>query len=292
MSFQIITDTPANIPLSFAKEENITVIPFPYYLNGKEFLTVDFESLALGEYYQKIRDGEKVTTSQITPETYKEVFENFLKDGKDIIYISLSSGVSGAYNSALIAKGELLETYKNAKIEIIDSLGASLGEGLLVYKAADLRKQGYTTEKAAEMLEKGKRYIYQVFTVGDLKYLKQTGRISGAKAIAGTILNIKPILKGDKDGKIVESLKVRGRAKAVETLAERYFKLVKNPEKQIVGISHCDCQKEAEQLKKVIMAKLPPKQIVTVMHEPATGSHIGPDSLALYFEGERNVRFC
>ncbi len=292
MSFEIITDTPANIPLSFAKQENITVIPFPYYLNGDEHQTIDFESFASSEYYQKIRDGEKVTTSQVAPQRYKEVFESFLKQNKDIIYISLSSGVSGSYQSSLIAKEELLDSYPNAKIEIIDSLGASLGEGLLVYKAADLRAQGYDIKKAAETLEKSKRYIYQVFTVGDLKYLKQTGRISGAKAIAGTILNIKPILKGDKDGKIVESLKVRGRKKAIYTLAEKYFELVKKPEEQIVGISHCDCEEDAKLLEELIKAEMPPKQIVTVMHEPATGSHIGPDSLALYFEGERNVRFC
>ncbi len=292
MSFEIITDTPANIPLSFAEKENITVIPFPYYLNGEEHQTIDFESFAASEYYQKIRDGEKVTTSQVAPQRYKEIFEKFLKENKDIIYICLSSGVSGSYQSALMAKEELSETYKDAKIEIIDSIGASLGEGLLVYKAADFRAQGYDCQKAAEMLEKSKRYIYQVFTVGDLKYLKQTGRISNVKAIAGTILNIKPILKGDKDGKIVEFIKVRGRKKAIYTLAEKYRELVKNPEEQIVGISHCDCEEDAKLLEELITAKMPPKQIVKVMHEPATGSHIGPDSLALYFEGERNVRFC
>ncbi len=292
MSFAIITDSPANVPMSFVKKEDITVIPFSYYLGEKEYLTTDFEAFASSEYYQKIRDGEKVTTSQVPPQKYKEIFEKFILEKKDIIYICLSSGVSGSYQSSLIAKEELLSVYTDANIEIIDSLGASLGEGLLVYKAAALRADGLNVKEAAQTLEKAKRYIYQVFTVGDLKYLKQTGRISGAKAIAGTILNIKPILKGNKDGKIVEALKVRGRKKAIETLAQRYFELVRNPEEQIIGISHCDCEEEAKLLESLIKAELPPKEIVMVMHEPATGSHIGPDSLAIYFEGDRNVRFC
>ncbi len=290
MAFVIITDTPANIDTQVAKENNIMVIPFSYYIDGKEYTCSDTDTFNAKEYYDSIRNGMKVTTSQINPQQYVDYMEPILKEGNDILFIGLSSGISGSYESACIAKAQLRGEYPERSIQFIDSLGAGLGEGLLALRAAKCRDNGMDLDETKARIVKFRNRMYQVFIVDDLMHLRRTGRLSNSSAMIGTVLNIKPLLKGNEKGQIVAFGKVRGRRQAIKALAEKYATLVNNPQAQLVGISHADCEEDALQLKELLERKCAPKEIMIVKHEPVTGSHIGPGSLALFFEGDDEVR--
>lgn len=290
MSFQIITDSAANLPQDIVLENDITVIPFTYSMNGSETEAVPQADEEIGEYYNKIVNGAKVTTSQITPGRYTDCFTKFLSQGKDLLYIGLSSGVSGAYNASCVAIRDLREKFPDRHIFSVDSLGASLGEGILALKAIDLRREGKSIADVFAFLNEYRRRIMQIFTVDNLKYLVTSGRISHVTALAGTVLNIKPILKGSPEGTIVQTAKVRGRKQAIDALFEKYKNYAVKPETSTVCISHANCLEDAKKLIEKICAFKKPHRLITVMHDPTTGSHIGPGSLALYFEGDENVR--
>lgn len=289
-NFAILTDSSSNLTAKQLRDNDITAIPFPYFLKGKECGCDTLETFDDMAFYAALKNGEKVTTSQINPQTYTNYMRPLLESGKDILFVGLSSGVSGAFDSAVMAKEQLAEEFPQCKIELVDSLGASLGEGLMVLRAAELRAEGKTISETAEEVRIHIEKMYQVFTVDDLMFLKRTGRLSNISAAAGTVLGIKPLLKGNEEGKIVAFGKVRGKAKVIAALAEKYGTLVKEPEKQTVGISYCDCKEDATALAELINRTNPPKKLIVVKHEPATGSHLGPGALALYFEGEKGIR--
>ena len=288
--FAILTDSASNLTAKQLRDNDITAIPFPYFLRGKECGCDTLEIFDDMAFYAALKNGEKVTTSQINPQTYTNYMRPLLEAGNDILFIGLSSGISGSFASATIAKEQLSEEFPERKIELVDSLGASLGEGLIVLKAAELRSEGKTLGDTAEEIRIHIEKMYQVFTVDDLMFLKRTGRLSNISAALGTVLGIKPMLKGNEEGKIVAFGKIRGRAKVIAALAEKYDALVKEPEKQTVGISYCDCKEDAKALAELINKTNPPKKLIVLKHEPATGSHLGPGALALYFEGEKGVR--
>ena len=288
--FAILTDSASNLTAIQLRDNDITAIPFPYFLRGKECGCDTLEIFDDMAFYAALKNGEKVTTSQINPQTYTNYMRPLLEAGNDILFIGLSSGISGSFASAAIAKEQLSEEFPERKIELVDSLGASLGEGLIVLKAAELRSEGKTLGDTAEEIRIHIEKMYQVFTVDDLMFLKRTGRLSNISAALGTVLGIKPMLKGNEEGKIVAFGKIRGRAKVIAALAEKYDALVKEPEKQTVGISYCDCKEDAKALAELINKTNPPKKLIVLKHEPATGSHLGPGALALYFEGEKGVR--
>lgn len=289
MSFKIITDTSANLPIEYAQEHGITIIPFSFYIDGEENTCIDAERFDGAAYYAMLRDGKVVTTSQITPARYIEYMSPVLEAGEDVLFICLSSGVSGAYSSSQLAARELMEKYPGRKVITIDSRGASMGEGLLTYYAVDDRAKNMSIEETAAHLLETVPKMNQLFTVDDLKYLKRSGRISGATAAIGSVLNIKPLLTGNKEGKIVSFAKVRSRKKSVRELARLYTERVVDASEQVIAISHADCKDEADELIKLICAEKPPKEIVTVCHEPATGSHVGPGMLAVYFLGNERI---
>lgn len=289
-NFAILTDSASNLTAKQLCDNDITAIPFPYFLKGKECGCEMLETFDDMSFYAALKNGEKVTTSQINPQTYVEFMRPILEKGKDILFIGLSSGISGAFHSALIAGEQLNEEFPERKIELVDSLGAGLGEGLTVLKAAELRAEGKDLGETAEEIRIHIEKMYQVFTVDDLMFLKRTGRLSNLSAAIGIMLGIKPLLKGNEEGKIVAFGKVRGRAKVIAALAEKYGTLVKNPETQTVGISYADCKEDAQALAELINKNRPPKKLIIVKHEPATGSHLGPGALALFFEGEKGVR--
>ena len=291
MSFTILTDTSANLPTSVLEKDSVGVIPFSYYIGEKEFSCLNTEGFDAKKFYKAMRLGAEITTSQINLYHYTDFFESYLKQDLDILYISMSSGISGSYNSACMAADELRPKYPDREIRLVDTLGASLGEGLFVLKAVAYRDQGYTLARTHHCIEKEKKRMYQVFTVDDLMYLKKTGRVKGSAAIIGNMLQVKPLLMGNENGEIVNYAKVIGRKKAIDCLAQRYNMLVKDPQEQIVGIAHADCEKDAQYLAERLNQKKPPKEILTVMYEPVTGSHVGPGTLALFFMGDSRVRF-
>lgn len=289
-NFAIITDSTANLTAKLIKENDVLQISFPYFLKGKECSCTELEAFDDKRYYSDIKNGAKVTTSQINPQKYIDLMRPLLREEKDILFIGLSSGVSGSFASAVMARDQLTEEFPERTIELIDSLGAGLGEGLLVLQAAKYRADGIALKETAEKILSVRDRLYQVFIVDDLMHLKRTGRLSNAGAVIGTVLGIKPLLKGSAEGKIVAFGKIRGRQKSINALAEKYFTLAQNAEKQTVGITYADCKEDAEYLAKLIRKKLPPKEILILKHEPVTGSHIGPGALALFFEGDTEVR--
>ncbi len=291
MSYAIVTDSTANLSAKQLEENNVIAIPFPYFLNNQEYKYQDLESFDAKQYYDAIRSGAKVTTSQINPQGYIDIMQSILESGEDILFIGIASGISGAYASAEMARKQLLEDFPERRIELIDSKGAGLGEGLLVLKAAKCRLNGMELQETAERMRLVRERIYQVFIVDDLAHLRRTGRLSNVSAIVGSVLGIKPLLKGNENGKIVAFEKIRGRKKAIKALAEKYFILAQNPTHQTIGISHADCEEDAKYLASLLQEKLAPKEIILAKHEPATGSHIGPGALALFFEGDNDVRY-
>lgn len=291
MSYAIVTDSTANLSAKQLEENNVIAIPFPYFLNNQEYKYQDLESFDAKQYYDAIRSGAKVTTSQINPQGYIDIMQSILESGEDILFIGIASGISGAYASAEMARKQLLEDFPERRIELIDSKGAGLGEGLLVLKAAKCRLNGMELQETAERMRLVRERIYQVFIVDDLAHLRRTGRLSNVSAIVGSVLGIKPLLKGNENGKIVAFEKIRGRKKAIKALAEKYFTLAQNPTHQTIGISHADCEEDAKYLASLLQEKLAPKEIILAKHEPATGSHIGPSALALFFEGDNDVRY-
>jgi len=290
MSFKIVTDTASNITTKASKHYDITVIPLTFIMDGQEFQLTDTEDFDYDAYYEGLQEGKKVNTSQVTPQQYMDVFEPMLKDGNDILFVALSSGVSGTYNSAKFAAEELMEEYPERKIRVVDSLGASLGEGLLAVEAAECRDKGMSVDETADYLDFEKYKMAQIFAVDDLKHLKRTGRISGVVATVGSMLNIKPILKGDTEGKIVTECNARGRKQAIKALAEKYKELVDKAEDQMIGISYGGHREDAVHLANLITKIAEPKKIWMVAHEPATGAHVGPAMLAVYFKGKDDVR--
>lgn len=290
MSFAIVTDTSANLPTALTKKHGVTVIPFFYIVDGAELSCTDTGAFDGSAFYEAMRRGASVTTTQITPQRYADAFRPLLAAGQDLLSVSMSSGISGSCQSAALAAEELREEFPERTVRTVDSLGASLGEGLLVLEALRCRDEGMSLYDTAARLLSLRRRVCQVFTVDDLQYLRRGGRLSNMAAIVGTVLNIKPLLKGDEEGKIVSTAKVRGRKRSVEALAERYDALVKDPEIQTVGIAHADCAGDAAYLMKLLRHGKTPKEILTVCYEPVTGSHVGPGTLALFFLGDEDVR--
>lgn len=288
--YLVISDTSANIDIDVLRERNIHIIPFTYYLNGQDCTCTDTTAFDGTAFYEAMRNGTRVSTSQIAPQRYIDFFRPFLEEGNDILFIAMSSGLSSSYNSSEIAASELKEDFPDRKIRLIDALGASLGEGLLALKAADFRDAGIPLDEAADCLLEMRHSMCNMFTVDDLNYLRMTGRLSRISTTVGSVLNIKPLLKGDTEGKIVCFHRARGRKKAIAELAAYYDRFVQNPESQIVGIAHADCEDDAKRLAELLNTGKPPKDIMTVMYEPVTGSHVGPGTLALFFFGDASFR--
>ena len=284
MSFAVFADGTANLPGSLL--EGITLLPSEYVADGVSVsYKGDIEAFDPHAYYEKLRGGAKVTTSLLNTALFLSAFEPLMKEGTDAVYISMSSGISGTYNAARTAADQLMQEYPERFIHIVDSHGCGFGNGMLAVKAAQLSKEGKTCREAAVILDEMVPHCCQYFTVDDLNFLKRTGRVSGATALIGTALNIKPILYGDHTGHIVSCASVHGRKKSIKTLAQKYHEKhmdLKNPD---VYISHGDCLSDAEQLKELILAETPDANIVVCAHEPFSGAHVGPGMLGLFFLG-------
>lgn len=290
MSYRIFTDTSANLPTDLTEAKGITVVPFSYCLNGEEFMCTDTRSFDGVGFYGAIRKHASVSTSQINPFRYEEYMEPVLQAGSDILYIGMSSGISGSFASSSVAIEQLRAKYPERDIRAVDTLSASLGEGIVVLKAVEYLEHGMDIDEAEKRLNELSRKVCQIFIVDDLMHLRRTGRLSNAVALAGAVLQIKPMLKGNEKGQIVCIKKERGRRRAIESLVKVYENYIEDAEEQIVGISHADCAEDAEYLASRLRSVAAPKEILTVCYEPVTGSHVGPDTLALFFVGRDGFR--
>ena len=279
---QLFTDTSANLPIEIIDEYGIEVVPFSYTIDGVEYIPErEFDGKA---FYAAMRAGSAVKTSMVNAGTFIERFKAALDAGKDVLYIGMSGGISGTANAALMAKQELDEEYPDRKIVVIDTLAASLGEGLLVIKAAEQLRDGAALDTIEEDIRAQVPSMCQSFTVDDLKYLKNTGRVSGAAAIIGNVLSIHPILIGDYEGKIVVKAKVRGMKRTLDALAERYAELALS-KTETIGIAHADNEDGKAYLVQRLRDKGLTGKCLSVCYEPVTGSHVGPGTVALFFFG-------
>lgn len=287
MSFVIYTDAASNLPGDQIQQHNIRVLPCTYTLDGAQHIyNGDIASFDAKQHYDLLRAGHLIQTSLLNTQLFLDHFRPALEEGLDIIYVGMSSSISGTYNAAKMAAEELMEEFSDRKVYTVDSRGAGLGTGILTLRGADFREAGMSVDEAYQALLEATDNLCEYFTVDDLMFLKRTGRLSGAGAVVGTMLNIKPILRGDEEGHIVAAQKIRGRKKTVETIAKIYADRVVNPETQRVGITHGDCLEEAQELAEKICAAGKPKELILCPHEPVTGSHVGPGMLAVFFFGE------
>lgn len=287
MSFTVFTDGCSNLPNQLLAELEIRVLPCGYVMDGiPGSYDGNLDDFDAHTYYDKLRNGSMLRTSLLNTHLFMSHFRPELETGRDVIYVGMSSGISGTIQSARIAREELLEEFPERTIRIIDSLGAGFGPGLLSCRASELRSDGKTASEAADILEREVPHLLQFFTVDDLNFLKRTGRVSGATAAIGTVLNIKPLLWGDPTGHIVALQKCRGRKKAIDAIVEPYRTRAVHPENQRIAISHGDCPEEAALLASRVRAICEPKELIICPHEPITGAHVGPGMLALFFFGE------
>lgn len=290
--FQIVVDSAANIPAELVKKYNIKVISFVNLVDGKELICFEpdlsfEEERAKGKvYYDAVRNGASVQTGLISVGEYTELFKAIIDEGEDILYFSLSKNISGNFNSARLAAEELMEEHPDRKIALIDSLNASLAQGILAIYASEMRDKGIAFDEIVETLETYPSKMNGVFTVGDLKYLSKTGRISSAVAFIGNALNITPILRGNKEGFIVQHMKCRGRKAALKTLANLVCDNIVDPENQIIGIAHADSYEDSLAVMEMINEKIKVRDFINTSYDYCTGSHVGPDTIALFFMGK------
>lgn len=283
MGIKLITDSACDLPIEYIKENNIEFASLAVNIKG-EFLIDDLgQTLKYDDFYKMVREGEMPSTSQVNVGEFEEIFTKHVENGDSIIYIGLSSNLSGTFNSAAIAREMVLGKYPKADISIIDSLSASLGEGSLVYYACEMIKNGSSKEEVINWVEDNKRRVIHAITVDDLSHLKRGGRISGATAIVGGLLNIKPTLKFDNEGKVKPGNKIKGRKKVIKYLAEQVKENAVNIEEQVIFICHGDCLSEAEVLKEIILSEVKPKGVIINSIGAVIGSHGGPGALAVIF---------
>ena len=286
-TYSIITDGFSNLPGAVLRTLDIHILPCTYFVDDVAVdYNGDIETFDGKKYYDEMRAGKVIRTSLVNAEVFKDHFRPLLEAGQDILYVGLSSGVSGTFQAANLAADELLENYSDRKIRLVDSKGAGLGVGILTCRGADYRAEGKSLDEAADLLEKDVLGLCEFFTVGSLEYLRRSGRVSGATAAIGELLDIKPLLWGDPTGHIVALQKCRGRKKAIEAIVELYRTRAIEPEKQRIAISHGDCLEEAQLLAEKVCAIAQPKELIICPHEPFTGAHVGPGMLALFFFGE------
>ncbi len=285
MGFEIVTDSSANLTDEMIKKHNIHIISLTVRVDGR-----DFKSYKNGEttdrkmFYDMMRDGKELLTSQINPADCANLFREILSRGNDVLYVCFSSTLSGTYQVAMLTAEDMAPEYPKRKILVLNSLSAALGEGMLVLRAAQMRDEGAAIDETFAHLNSIKLRVCHWFTVDDLKYLKRGGRIPAATQIVGTMLNIKPIFHMDNNGRLTTAGKVRGRRAALNELVNRLREQIEEPEKQTLYIAYADCPDDAEYLRETL-SELNPADIVISILDPVIGSHTGPGTISVYFFG-------
>ncbi len=282
-SYRILTDSSADLPESLVGSLGLEAIQLDVMFEGGDPMpnnTVDIK-----DFYAKLRAKQVATTSAVNIERFLQFFEPVLAAGEDIIYLGFSSGLSGTFNAAFVAAGELSEKYPERKIYAVDTLCASTGQGLLVYNAVQKKNEGADIDALRDYVENTKLKLCHWFTVDDLFFLKRGGRVSAATAIAGTLLQIKPVLHVDNAGKLVNVTKAKGRRASIDTMFEKMKTTGVDIKNQVVAICHGDCIEDAEYLAGKIREEFFPKDIIISYTGAVIGSHSGPGTLALFYIG-------
>ncbi len=287
MSYKIVTDSCANLTDEQIKEYGVEIISLKYRIEDKEFDSyVKGKKTDYAETYRLLREKAMITTSLASREDCDKVIPAILESGEDVLVLAFSSGLSGTYQNIKLAAEDYSEIYPDRKIIVVDSLCASLGEGMLVHYCVKLKNEGKSIEEVAQWAEENKGSICHIFTIEDLFFLKRGGRLSGTSAVFGTLLGIKPMLHAADDGKLYVTGKVRGRAAAIEALVDSLAEKGENIENQDIFIVHGDCEKDATTVGEEIKKRYKVKNIVYNLIDPVIAAHAGPGTLAVFFLGK------
>lgn len=285
--YVIVTDSTADLTKNLIDDLDVNVVPLQYTVDGENFSDEPTDDTAsIKNFYDKLRNGSKSSTSQITFNVFTAEFSKYLEQGYDVLYIGFSSGLSGTTHQAILASKELKETYPDNRVVVVDTLAASLGEGMLVYYAANLKRQGKSLDEVADYLENNKLRLAHWFSVDDLNFLKRGGRVSAAAALVGSVLGIKPVLHVDDEGHLIPVGKVRGRKASLDELVKRASKTIEDAENQTVFICHGDCIDDANYLAEKAKEVLKVKDVIIGFTGPVIGSHSGPGTIALFTLGK------
>ena len=283
-NYQIITDSVCDLPKDMLAELKVKTAPLHLLFRGESL--EDSVGQGLKEIYDGMRAGEAPTTAAANPQGWAEVMEPVLAAGEDLLVLGFSSGLSTTYQSAVIAAQELEEKYPQRKIRVVDTLSAALGQGLLVWYTCKMRDKGLSLEELAEWVEENKFHICHWFTVDDLMHLKRGGRVSAATALVGTMLQIKPVLHVDDNGKLVSMVKARGRKASIEALVKKLDELGEGYDNSTVFVCHGDCPEEAAKLKALLLQRPGVKEVFVGALGAVIGAHAGPGTLAVFFMGK------
>ena len=284
--YVIVTDSSADLPASLVQELGVEVLPLSFTVQGKTYHNYpDDREMDPKVFYKMLRDGEMATTSAVNVAEYTNMLEPFLQAGKDVLVLAFSSGLSTTYQSSVIAVNELSEQYPDRKIYTVDTLCASLGQGLLVWHAVQEQKKGKSIEEVRDWVEENKLHLCHWFTVDDLHFLKRGGRISAATAVVGTMLSIKPVLHVDDEGHLISMGKARGRGASLTALVDHMEQTVTDVD--TVFISHGDCLADAEKVAADVKKRFGTKDVVINNVGSVIGAHSGPGTLALFFLGTK-----
>ena len=286
-NFVLTTDATCDLSKNYTDERNIMVMPMSYTIDKKTYKGTEDDSLSQKDFYSKLRDGCLSQTSQINPDAFVNFFEDLLKTGVNVLHIAFSSALSGTCNNAFIAAQEVNSKFSEVKVVVVDSLCASMGEGLLVYYAAKLRDDGKTVDEVKDWIEANKLKLCHYFTVDNLFHLHRGGRVSKTAAIVGSVLGVKPILHVDDEGRLTPVSKIRGRKQALCELVDRMQSVVGHNKNEIIFISHGDCYEDAVFVADLIKERFGINNFMIDYIGPVIGTHSGPGTVALFFLGDK-----
>ena len=283
-NYKIVTDSCCDMPPEMYEKLDLTVVPLSMDFRGE--VREDKSDDSIKEVYAALRAGESAKTAAVNPDRWHKAIEPHLAAGKDVLVMAFSSGLSTTYQSSVIAAEELREKYPERTIYVVDTLCASLGEGLLVWYACKKRDEGMALDELHTWVEENKLHLCHWFTVDDLMYLKRGGRISAATALVGTMLKVKPVLHVDNEGHLINMFKVRGRKASLEAIANKLGELGKDYDNSTVFICHGDCLADAQYVEGILKEKYGVKEVMINYTGAVIGSHSGPGTMAVFFLGD------
>ena len=286
--YVLMTDSCCDLPDQMARELQLEVLPLTMHTDGQDYPnTLDGAAISNEEFYRRIRAGKMATTSAVNVGQFEDAMSAVLAGGRDILCICFSSALSTTYQSASIAANDMRQEFPDANIYVVDSLSASLGQGLLLYLAVQQKRRGLTAEELVQWVEDNKLHIDHWFTVDDLNYLKMGGRVSATTAFLGTMLSIKPVIHTSDEGKLVPMSKARGRKASLQALIDKVAELGIEPSEQTMFICHADCEVEARAVAEELKARYGVKEVYINYIGPVIGSHTGPNTMGLFFFGTK-----
>lgn len=279
----MITDDSCDLPPEYYEQNSVNLKYLAFVMDGKSYTS---KEMPPEEFYRRIRGGEMPSTTQVSVSQWSSCFEEYLQQGKDVLYFAFSSGLSGTCGSAQVAAREMMEKYAGRRIVVVDSLCASLGQGLLLYKINRLYQQGMPMDELVQWIEDNKMHVSHMVAVDDLMHLHRGGRVSRTSAVAGSLLGIKPIIHMNDEGKLINIGKVRGRKQSLIDIVDRTEKLVGHTENDIFMICHSDCEEEAKFVADLTTKRFGIKDHLIHFIGPVIGSHTGPGTIALFMMAE------